>query len=157
LHFKIYLWLLLTGMIFDNLHALLFLFGGFFLQAKETVDFSVHITNIKSATAPIKIALYDKASSFPGEKGHYLAKNFVPGKTGEVIFTFAGVQEGQYAVALYQDSDNNNRLNTNFFGYPKEPFGFSNNIKPRFSSPSFRQCAVMVNKGQHDITIKLIN
>ncbi len=134
-----------------------FVFSFIFLNSHSPVDLTIHISNVKSATAPIRIALYDKSSDFPDEKGYAQAKVFVPGKTGEASFVFTGLAEGEYAVAIYQDLDNNSSLNTNFFGYPKEPFGFSNNVKPRFSAPSFKQCKVAVSATNHSISVKLID
>lgn len=123
----------------------------------SSVDLTIHISNVKSATAPIRIALYDKSNDFPKEKGYAQAKVFVPGKTGEANFVFTGLADGEYAVAIYQDLDNNSKLNSNFFGYPNEPFGFSNNIRPVFSAPSFKKCKVAVSAAMHDIFVKLID
>ena len=35
----------------------------------------------------------------------------------------------------------NEKLDTNFFGIPKEQFGFSNNAKGRFGPPSFESAS----------------
>jgi uncharacterized protein (DUF2141 family) len=42
---------------------------------------------------------------------------------------------------LYVDSNKNEKLDTNFFGIPKEQFGFSNNAKGRFGPPSFESAS----------------
>ncbi|QFZ55335.1 DUF2141 domain-containing protein [Oceanihabitans sp. IOP_32] len=31
-------------------------------------------------------------------------------------------------------------MNRNLIGIPKEPFGFSNNMKPKFAKPTFEEC-----------------
>ena len=49
--------------------------------------------------------------------------------------------DGIYAIGLYVDSNKNEKLDTNFFGIPKEQFGFSNNAKGRFGPPSFESAS----------------
>lgn len=122
-----------------------------------TFDLSVHVSNIKSASAPVRIAVYNNAGKFPSDNSYLLAKVFIPGKTGDAVFVVPGLEEGEYAVAIFQDLDNNSKLNTNFFGYPKEPFCFSNNVKPHFYAPSFRECKVALSKTEKDIYVKLID
>jgi uncharacterized protein (DUF2141 family) len=47
-------------------------------------------------------------------------------------------------------------MNKNFLGIPQEKFGFSNNVKPLFSAPSFADTKINLTK---DMTteIKLIS
>jgi uncharacterized protein (DUF2141 family) len=45
--------------------------------------------------------------------------------------------EGTYAVAVYQDLNQNAQLDSNVFGIPTEPYGFSNNVRPKLRAPSF--------------------
>jgi uncharacterized protein (DUF2141 family) len=65
---------------------------------------------------------------------------------------------GRYALAVYHDMNDNWKLDKNFVGYPKEPFGFSNNYRPVFSGPNFEDCAFEIkeNAAAH-LKIKLLN
>lgn len=69
---------------------------------------------------------------------------------------FDPLPTGQYAVALFQDRNGNGELDTNFFGAPVEPYGFSNNVRPRFSQPGFEACRFDLNASQR-IEIRLID
>jgi uncharacterized protein (DUF2141 family) len=66
----------------------------------------------------------------------------------KMIFTFDNLPIGDYAFVAYQDIDRNNSMKTNIIGYPKEPFGFSNNPAIIFGPPSFEESkiTVMANK-----------
>ncbi len=44
---------------------------------------------------------------------------------------------GRYAVRVFQDENNNGKLDTGLFGIPKEPWGLSNNVKAVFGPPKF--------------------
>jgi len=60
---------------------------------------------------------------------------------------------GEWAVALSQDLNNNDKLDKNFLGIPTEPFAFSNNLKPRLSAPSFQECKFTVAGPGQVVTI----
>jgi uncharacterized protein (DUF2141 family) len=45
-------------------------------------------------------------------------------------------------------------LDTNLFGVPQEPYGFSNNVRPKFRAPNFEEAKIQV-KEQKYISIKL--
>ncbi len=63
------------------------------------------------------------------------------------IFVFTkSFPEGSYAYSVYLDANDNNKLDKKMFGIPKEPYGFSNNFKPKFSAPKFNQCSFVLNK-----------
>lgn len=74
----------------------------------------------------------------------------------EAVATFADLPPGEYAIAIYQDINGNKKLDTNLFGYPKEPFGFSNNIKPKLSAPGFADCRITLNANKR-ITINTLD
>lgn len=74
----------------------------------------------------------------------------------EAVATFADLPRGEYAIAIYQDINGNKKLDTNLFGYPKEPFGFSNNIKPKLSAPGFADCRFSLENDKR-ITINTID
>ena len=46
---------------------------------------------------------------------------------------------GEYAMTFFVDSNGNVKMDKNFFGIPKEQYGFSNNVMGRMSAPSFEQ------------------
>jgi uncharacterized protein (DUF2141 family) len=67
------------------------------------------------------------------------------------------VPNGEYAIALFQDLNGNQKLDTNLFGKPTEPYAFSNNQKPVFMEPSFEKCKFQFNNSNQKISISLIN
>ena len=51
------------------------------------------------------------------------------------------IPPGTYAIGVYIDENENEKLDSNFFGIPKEQYGFSNNAKalgiPKFEAAAF--------------------
>jgi uncharacterized protein (DUF2141 family) len=63
---------------------------------------------------------------------------------------------GEYAVSTYQDVNSNGKLDRYIIGKPKEPYGFSNNVKP-FGKPSYKDCKFTLTNSPKSISITLIN
>ncbi len=57
-----------------------------------------------------------------------------------------GLPQGTYALALYQDLNGNNTLDTGAFGIPSEPTGFSNDAEGFMGPPSFEQCSFALRR-----------
>ncbi|HTM91532.1 MAG TPA: DUF2141 domain-containing protein [Flavisolibacter sp.] len=68
--------------------------------------------------------------------------------SAKMVFIFENLSPGEYAFVAYQDIDRNKRMKTNFIGYPKEPWGISNNPRILFGPPSFNESKVKVNANQ---------
>jgi uncharacterized protein (DUF2141 family) len=52
-------------------------------------------------------------------------------------YTFS-LKAGQYAISAFHDENNNQKLDRNSFGMPKEKYGFSNNVRGTFGPPPIK-------------------
>ncbi len=140
--------------------ALLMIFASSILSFQTNAQnaVTVNVTNIQSDKGTIYIAFFDSSKDFPNhnhdEQLHL--KKIKPVK-GSIEFTFNDIKNGTYAIAVYHDINNNNKLNKNFFGIPKEPFAFSKNISHSFSAPTFDECKFKLENKNLNLTIKLIH
>lgn len=121
----------------------------------EKGDLSVEIENVKSGGGKLYVALYKEPDTFP-KKGKEAVGQVVEATGERVTAMFRGLSPGTYAVAIFQDLNGNGGLDTGFFGKPKEPFGFSNNVKPGMSAPSFKSASVAHTGDGKLIQIKLL-
>jgi uncharacterized protein (DUF2141 family) len=78
-------------------------------------------------------------------------------QVGEMSLSFTDIPFGEYAIAVFQDKNQNQKIDKNLVGYPTEPFGFSKNFKPKFSEPEFSDCNVVISPTTNTFTIKLID
>jgi uncharacterized protein (DUF2141 family) len=60
---------------------------------------------------------------------------------GTAIWTVDALPWGLYAARAFHDEDDDGSLDTNLFGVPSEPFGFSNDASARFGRPDFDDAA----------------
>lgn len=65
----------------------------------------------------------------------------------DMVFSFTHLKEGEYALSIYQDLNNNEKLDFRKFGIPAEPFAFSNAALRRFGSPYFHQAKFDISGG----------
>lgn len=94
----------------------------------------------------LRIGLFEE-EHFPKEgKGIMVVEEPVRGLKAEVVFE--NVPIGTYAIAVYQDIDNNGKLNRDLYGRPEEPHAFSMNRFGRRGPPQFMNVSFSVNEGE---------
>jgi uncharacterized protein (DUF2141 family) len=62
---------------------------------------------------------------------------------------------GEYGIAILDDEDINGKMSYNFFGIPKEGYGFSDFNHSGFKKPMFSDFKFSVSDSTHIIRIKL--
>ena len=106
----------------------------------QTYNLTVTVTNIKKLEGNIIVSIYNKTSDFP-HKGEFQSFSSVVNKFSETVI-IKNLPEGEYAIATFHDDNSDGECNTNFLGFAKEGYGFSKNVKPKLSAPSFDDCKI---------------
>jgi uncharacterized protein (DUF2141 family) len=119
---------------------------------KATYNLTVTITNLKNTNGKVEVGLYRNAANF-AKVGLTYRKIRTTISGNQVSVVFHDLDEGSYGVCVFHDENNNNSCDRSYLGFPKEPYGFSNNIRPVFSVPSFESCAIKLDKNK-TISIK---
>ncbi|MBO0934620.1 DUF2141 domain-containing protein [Fibrella aquatilis] len=114
---------------------------------------TVEIRNIRDNEGRIQLGLFKPSAGFP-DKAKPFDTRMIAATKGSVQLVFA-VEPGEYALAAYHDINSNGKLDTRLLGIPKEPYGFSNNVRPRMSAPSFADCKVVIGHDNKVIHIQL--
>ncbi|HRI28898.1 MAG TPA: DUF2141 domain-containing protein [Chitinophagales bacterium] len=117
---------------------------------------TVTVTNLKNTEAAVYLAVYKSRQDFGNSEGLFKSARLNPNGKTSVIFSLPDLEFGVYAVGVYQDINGNGKLDTGFFGIPKEPYGFSNNFRPVFSGPTFDNCKFQYTSANHTISITLL-
>jgi uncharacterized protein (DUF2141 family) len=113
------------------------------------------IKNLVSKKSPVYVTLYDSTNKFPSKTDHIREYKFT--SDGDVLTEqINDLDYGNFAVATYQDLNNDGKCNRNLIGLPKEPYGFSNNFKPTVRAPHFEECTFVYNESAHTVTIAMI-
>ncbi|MCK6616175.1 MAG: DUF2141 domain-containing protein [Cyclobacteriaceae bacterium] len=122
------------------------------IQALAQCTVEVRIANIKVIEGTVRMALYNNSADFM-KKHKAVREVAVEGTSVTVIFE--NLEPGEYAISCYHDVNNNNKLDSNFMGIPREPYGFSNNARGTFGPPSFEDARIAVKTNtKHSISLK---
>ncbi|WP_299899616.1 DUF2141 domain-containing protein [uncultured Aquimarina sp.] len=111
----------------------------------------IDISNIKSSEGTIRIGLYNSEENFYKK---IFKSTKVKSKEGALTVTLENIPAGTYAISLFHDENDNEKLDTNFFKIPKEPYGTSNNAKGNFGPPSWEDAKFSVSNGDVIQSIK---
>ncbi len=110
---------------------------------EEKVEVEVYVQNLSVAEeSKIHLAFFESEDAFPNNPVCTYSEAVNSKK--EQIIQLKNIEPGDYIIAIYQDLDGNEELNKNWMGIPKEPYGFSNNIKPGITGLPLRKSFVAV-------------
>ena len=72
----------------------------------------------------------------------------IVGEDGVAVLSLANLAPGAYVFVAYYDANGDGRLNRGgMLGRPKEPFAFSNGVRPKLLRPRFDEAKVEVDRG----------
>ena len=109
------------------------------LLSNSNPELTLNISNIKSFQGELIIGVFNNEAMFLKDGAAFKNYTIVVNEASETI-VIKNLPKGDYAISLYHDKNSDNECNLNFLGIPKEGYGFSNNIKPKFSAPSYKDC-----------------
>jgi uncharacterized protein (DUF2141 family) len=118
-------------------------------------NLKVTITRLHSNNGVVLVSLFKEGEGFPDNavKAYVKEKAYIVEKTATLIFK--SIPPGTYAIAILHDENNNQKMDKNILGLPKEGYGFSNNASAPFGPPSFKKASFThTSNGPTEIRIK---
>jgi len=126
-------------------------------SAGAVAELTIRIQNVSPRGGILRLSVYDKAH-YSDNNSKPVASADVNAIAGETTITLHGIDPGSYAIETYQDINANGKMDTNWAGLPKEPFGFSRDARPRLlSKPSFETVKITLTTGKNTQSIHLQN
>lgn len=107
------------------------------MNAKPTI--SVKINGFEHNRGKVFLMLLD-------ENEREIGKKIVAISGKSAIAEFSLPSLGFYAVKVFHDENNNQKLDTNLVGFPKEKWGVSNYVKAKLGPPVFKKMLVEVRE-----------
>ncbi|MCX6608121.1 MAG: DUF2141 domain-containing protein [Acidobacteria bacterium] len=114
------------------------------LYASELI---VTVSGITADQGEIGCALFNAAPGFPMDSAK-ATSSWVKAKLGSVECRFANLNPGACALAVSHDRNGNRKTDTNRVGMPKEDWGVSNDVRPRFRAPRFDEAHFVIKDGE---------
>ncbi|MFK7862759.1 MAG: DUF2141 domain-containing protein [Pseudohongiellaceae bacterium] len=118
----------------------------------QAADVELTIENITEVSGTLYWSVYDSEDTYKSEEHPVVAAQSKV--TGEMLkVTLHDLPEGDYAVKLFHDANDNGEMDSNLIGIPQEGYGFSNN-GGAFGPSSYSDAKVKVEDNTL-ITIRL--
>lgn len=124
-------------------------------QAPMAHRLTVEIEPVEYKKGILHLAIYDSEESFPDAAEPYRKQKVKVDPTQPLSITIEALPPGRYALAIYLDENENDELDKNMLGIPKEPYGFSNNPRAKWSAPRFDEIAFEMNAAATKLAIDL--
>jgi uncharacterized protein (DUF2141 family) len=111
---------------------------------------TVVIDGIETVKGHVMVGLYDKEGFMKKPVRGEMAK--VTADTLTVVFE--DIPSGEYVVSLFQDENDNGKLDMGAFG-PTEKWGYSNNARGKMGPPTYDECKFKIEEDT-EINITLL-
>jgi uncharacterized protein (DUF2141 family) len=112
---------------------------------------TVTITNFKNNQGKVMVAIYTGKDNFM-KKAIFRKSTTINTNATKVVFE--NIPDGEYAISLFHDENDNNTLDTGWFGIPKEGYGCSNDAKGMMGPPKYEDAKFqLTNDGALSIKI----
>ena len=118
---------------------------------EETFSLTVSVSKLKSNDGSLLVGLYNREASFLKQP---FKSTVVKIENKKSVIVFKNVPKGTYAVSFVHDANDNNKMDTNFIGIPKEDYGCSNNAKGFMGPPKYEDAKFSLEKNK-TIEIKM--
>ncbi len=117
----------------------------------------VEVDNIIDNKGIVLSQLFHNPDYFPTKSAKAFRKTSgkISNRTSQIIYD--NVPFGEYAITVHHDEDKDGWMNKNFFGYPSEGYGLSNNPTIIFKLPNFDECKFKFKSKVKTIHIKMKN
>jgi len=128
-----------------------FVFGALNIAA-QNVNVTIQVTNVTINGGPVIGSVFLNEDEFKNEKPVIFF--IVPSNTSTVSYTVT-VPPGEYVITAFQDTNNNNRLDRNLLGVPREMIAISNYSGRGFPTQNFNRQKIPVNGSTPFVSIGL--
>ena len=113
---------------------------------RGNISLEIKINNLESNKGPIYIRILDE-----NENPVIVGTSTVINYSAEI--SFDSISPGKYAIQFFHDENENQKMDFNLIGIPKEKFGSSNNVKPLLGPPKFEKMLINLDENEKIIII----
>jgi uncharacterized protein (DUF2141 family) len=107
----------------------------------------LEVTGLRDATGQVGCLLFATADGFPGDHAKAHGEKRATIEAGRAVCVFTGVPAGTYAAIVWHDANANGKMDKNVVGMPQEGYSASNDVRPSFSAPGFKDSSFSVKAG----------
>ena len=122
----------------------------------KTASLAISISGFQNDSGSAAIALWKQpGQGFPIKVSQALRTIKSPISNKVVLVVFDNLAPDNYAVSVFHDLNNNDKLDRNTIGMPAEPRGVSRNPKPFMRPPRYDESNFDIHAGDNRIEISM--
>jgi len=117
----------------------------------DNIHTTIKINGVTVKGGQVYVAVYSNEDDYNNENA--FASFILQPDNADLTYSL-DLPEGEYVISVYQDKNNNGKLDTGLFGIPSEPVGKTNyNLKG--SPGGFNKLKATVNSNSSTLTVNL--
>jgi len=116
----------------------------------QEINAAIEINGVTVRGGNVYVAVYSNEQDYGANNS---LASFTLDAAGTTVSQELILPAGEYLVSVFQDTNNNEKLDTGLFGIPKEPFGFTN--YSRGIPGNFQKLKVSVNASQTTMVVNI--
>ncbi len=117
----------------------------------EGTTITIKVENVLSNKGKVGLGLYNEVTFM---KALPLENHFEKIENGVAVFTIKNVQPGNYGIMCFHDENDNDKMDFESSGMPKENYGVSNN-EVSFGPPLWENARFEVGKEDLELVIRM--
>lgn len=127
-------------------------------SASDMAVLEVQIDGIQAEKGgSIRCAVFDEggANGFPSMPSKAVDRAVFPVEEGTHRTRLRVPGTGTYAVSCTHDANDNEKLDTNFLGIPKEGWGVSRGVRPAMRAPRFEEAKFELEGAKQSLSLSI--
>lgn len=120
---------------------------------QETGTITITFTNVELNKGVVRSAIYAKEGFLKRDGELYDSKQKTT--TSTITVTYSDIPYGTYAIASYQDKNEDAKLSSNAIGIPNEAYGFSKPLPSKWRVPKFEDVSFVLDSSHKNFNIEL--
>ncbi|WP_421657297.1 DUF2141 domain-containing protein [Leptothermofonsia sp. ETS-13] len=126
------------------------------VEAAFKGNLTVQVDGIRNQRGQLCIRLFSRSQGFPEGSTSGARRQCSKITDNPMTFTFNNLPSGNYAVAVFHDSNGDGKLNRNSLGMPTEGYGFSNNpVYSRTGPPKYGEATFLLAGSNTNVRIRM--
>ena len=122
----------------------------------QNSSIQIDITNFRNDKGKLAFVLFNSSDGFPTTASKAIKRGKQAIQQGKTTLIFPNMPKGDYAMAVLHDENENGHEDKNFFGIPKEGFGFTVKQPPVFKIPTFEDTKFAHNHQNTFVRFKIM-
>ncbi len=123
------------------------------LWSQSKIPVTVEFSGIETTTGSLRMGLFRSQEAFDDEKPfEFFIVSKSELKNGIITQSFQ-LPEGEYGISVWDDANDNKKLDKTFIGIPKEGYGFGNYIHKAFSKPKYSEFKTKIERKNQKVKV----